>query len=347
MQKGVWAAALCASLPIAAVQAQDAPLTRYIGLSGHYVEADDERDVDYGYGFSVLLGHQLFEADSPLYLEGIFSATSLETGVEGFTDFYQYQLGLDLAYAFGDREALTPFVFLGGGAIYDDVTPDMLDSTEPYANAGLGLVSARLGDWNVRLRGDARYIYDWFQDGFGDVRVSFGLEIPLSQSAPVAPPPPPPEPEVRVIEPPPPPDGDGDGVPDPYDFCKNTPPGAQVNECGCAIGEVLQLRGVKFEFDSARLTANAQAILDSIAKTVMHYDAVEAEIAGHTDSLGDGGYNQSLSEERARVVRDYLVVRGVAAGRLTAAGYGESDPIADNDTEEGRERNRRVELRIR
>ena len=78
-----------------------------------------------------------------------------------------------------------------------------------------------------------------------------------------------------------------------------------------------------------------------------NYDAVEAEIAGHTDSLGDGGYNQSLSEERARVVRDYLVVRGVAAGRLTAAGYGESDPIADNDTEEGRERNRRVELRIR
>ena len=123
--------------------------------------------------------------------------------------------------------------------------------------------------------------------------------------------------------------------------------GGQVNECGCAIGEVLQLRGVKFEFNSARLTVNAQAILDSIAKTVMHYDAVQAEIAGHSDSLGPEGYNQSLSEERAGVVRDYLVQRGVAADRLTAAGYGESEPIADNSTEEGRERNRRVELRIR
>ena len=154
-------------------------------------------------------------------------------------------------------------------------------------------------------------------------------------------------PGLKLGEPPPLPDGDGDGVPDPYDFCKNTPPAAEVNECGCAIGEVLQLRGVKFEFNSARLTVNAQAILDSIAKTVMHYDAVQAEIAGHSDSLGPEGYNQSLSEERAGVVRDYLVQRGVAADRLTAAGYGESEPIADNSTEEGRERNRRVELRIR
>ncbi len=348
MQKEVFTAALLSAVSLTAAQAQDAPLERHIGLSGHYVEADDERDVDYGYGFSVLIGHQLFDADSPVYLEGIFSTTSLETGVEGFTDFYQYQLGLDLAYRFGDRSGLTPFLFLGGGAIYDDVTPDSLDATEPYANAGLGLVSAPLGSWDVKLRGDARYIYDWFQDGFGDVRVAFGLEIPITETVPPPPPPvPPPAPDVKVVEPPPLPDGDRDGVPDPYDFCKNTPPAAEVNECGCAIGEVLQLRGVKFEFNSARLTVNAQAILDSIAKTVMHYDAVQAEIAGHSDSLGPEGYNQSLSEERAGVVRDYLVQRGVAANRLTAAGYGESEPIADNSTEEGRERNRRVELRIR
>ena len=151
MQKEVFTAALLSAVSLTAAQAQDAPLERHIGLSGHYVEADDERDVDYGYGFSVLIGHQLFDADSPVYLEGIFSTTSLETGVEGFTDFYQYQLGLDLAYRFGDRSGLTPFLFLGGGAIYDDVTPDSLDATEPYANAGLGFEKAKVRRGSVAI----------------------------------------------------------------------------------------------------------------------------------------------------------------------------------------------------
>lgn len=333
----------CAATP---ALASEEPLERHIAITGHYTETDRARDVDYGYGFGVLFGHQLFSTDSDLFLEGLFASTSLETGVEGFTDFYQYQLGLDLRYALGDRNGWTPFALLGGGAVYDDVTPDERDSTEPYANAGLGFASPRLGEWNTRFRVDARYIYDWFEDGFGDVRVSLGIEIPLT--LPPAPPPAAPvPPEVRVVEPPPLPDGDNDGVPDPYDLCKRTPAGAEVNESGCAIGEVLQLRGVKFEFNSARLTANAQLILDSIARTISHYSDVNAEVAGYTDSLGPEAYNQSLSERRAEAVRAYLIKQGIAGNRLTAAGYGETDPMAPNDTEAGRERNRRVELRVR
>lgn len=337
--------ALCCATTAPALASEE-PLDRHIAITGHYTEPDDARNVDYGHGFSVLFGHQLFNTDSRLFLEGLFSSTSLETGVEGFTDFYQYQLGFDLRYTLGRYNGWAPFALLGGGGLYNDVTPDAEDATEPYANAGLGIVSPRLGEWNVQLRGDARYIYDWFADGFGDVRASMGMEIPFS--LPPAPPPAAPvPPEIRVIEPPPLPDNDEDGVPDAYDLCKQTPPGAEVNESGCAIGEVLQLRGVKFEFNSARLTANAQLILDSIARTIGYYRDVNAEVAGYTDAVGPDAYNQALSERRAEAVRQYLIEQGIAPSRLTTAGYGEADPLASNETEAGRERNRRVELRIR
>jgi outer membrane protein OmpA-like peptidoglycan-associated protein len=68
------------------------------------------------------------------------------------------------------------------------------------------------------------------------------------------------------------------------------------------------------------------------------------EVGGHTDSVGSEAYNQGLSERRADAVRDYLMSKGVKASRLTARGYGESRPVASNDTEEGRAENRRVEL---
>jgi OmpA-OmpF porin, OOP family len=159
-------------------------------------------------------------------------------------------------------------------------------------------------------------------------------------------------------------DGDGDGVLDDVDECPNTPPGAKVlaNGCslvddcrtpgpgeqvdanGCAIGFVL--KGVKFEFNADRLTSRAQEILDQVAETLLAYPDVRVEIGGHTDSLGRDSYNLALSERRARSARQYLIGRGVDAGRMTAVGYGEARPIADNDTPEGQEENRRVELKV-
>jgi OOP family OmpA-OmpF porin len=76
------------------------------------------------------------------------------------------------------------------------------------------------------------------------------------------------------------------------------------------------------------------------------YDHLRIEIQAHTDSMGDTAYNQSLSEKRAESVRDYMVDKGIAADRMEAKGYGESQPIADNKTREGRAKNRRVELKI-
>jgi OmpA-OmpF porin, OOP family len=109
---------------------------------------------------------------------------------------------------------------------------------------------------------------------------------------------------------------------------------------------VVVLRGVNFEFDQDRLTVNARTLLDDVVAALAAAPEIAVEIAGHTDSLGSDAYNQRLSERRAKAVRDYLISQGVEAGRLSEKGYGEAEPVADNATEEGRELNRRVELRV-
>jgi len=105
------------------------------------------------------------------------------------------------------------------------------------------------------------------------------------------------------------------------------------------------LRGVNFEFDKSILLADSKLILDRVAASLLAHPEVKVEVAGHTDSDGSDAYNLKLSDRRAKAVRDYLITKGVPATQLTANGYGESKPIADNKTVEGRAENRRVELR--
>lgn len=102
---------------------------------------------------------------------------------------------------------------------------------------------------------------------------------------------------------------------------------------------------VYFEFDSAVIDAVSYPLLDAVAKALNeHPEVTLVSIQGHTDTVGAEAYNQQLSEARAASVRDYLVSRGVSADRLTAAGFGESQPLDPADTEEAHERNRRVEF---
>ncbi|RLB00672.1 MAG: hypothetical protein DRG55_06185, partial [Deltaproteobacteria bacterium] len=107
----------------------------------------------------------------------------------------------------------------------------------------------------------------------------------------------------------------------------------------------ITLPGVLFAFDSAELTPKARAILDEVVAILKEHPELTVEIEGHTCALGDEAYNQWLSERRARAVKDYLVSKGISPERLKAVGYGETRPIAPNDTKEGRIKNRRVELR--
>ena len=103
---------------------------------------------------------------------------------------------------------------------------------------------------------------------------------------------------------------------------------------------------VLFDFDSYRLTDEAKGILNDAAVWFIKNDDVQAVIEGHTDSVGSDEYNNTLSSERAKAVKDYLVSRGVEESRLDTIGYGKTRPVTDNSTAELRHRNRRIEFRL-
>jgi outer membrane protein OmpA-like peptidoglycan-associated protein len=101
-----------------------------------------------------------------------------------------------------------------------------------------------------------------------------------------------------------------------------------------------------FPSDSARLHPEVLPFLDNIAKVLDEYRKTLVSIGGYTDNRGDSGYNQRLSEQRALAVGRYLAGKGISPRRLVVVGYGEADPVADNDTTAGRASNRRVELTL-
>jgi len=142
-------------------------------------------------------------------------------------------------------------------------------------------------------------------------------------------------------------DSDGDGVVDGADACANSLPGAKVDARGCATAnQSIVLKGVNFASGSDQLTGNSRTVLDRAAATLRNNPLLRVEIGGHTDSVGAAAYNQQLSQKRASAVRNFLVQNGAKADRLTARGYGELQPIADNGSADGRAANRRVEMKI-
>lgn len=114
-------------------------------------------------------------------------------------------------------------------------------------------------------------------------------------------------------------------------------------------GDELVLRmpsGITFAVDSYALQPGAQATLNEVARTLARYDQTYIDVLGHTDSTGSDAHNQTLSQRRAQSVADYLSSRGVTRARMGIRGYGESQPIATNDSDAGRAQNRRVEIKV-
>jgi outer membrane protein OmpA-like peptidoglycan-associated protein len=135
---------------------------------------------------------------------------------------------------------------------------------------------------------------------------------------------------ARAPEPPPPP------APPPPERVEVQRERIQVNET------------IHFEYNSAKIRGESDSLLAEIAQVINdHPELVKIRIEGHTDNIGSAGFNQDLSQRRAQSVRDHLVAKGsVDPNRLTTAGYGFDQPIASNDTDEGRSQNRRVEFDI-
>jgi len=126
---------------------------------------------------------------------------------------------------------------------------------------------------------------------------------------------------------------------------RNDLEGAEVTR----VGEVIKITfdsGLLFAVNESSLSNAAQANLDDLANTLVKYDDTEVLIEGHTDADGSDDLNQNLSEARAKSVDRYLIQKGLKPSRMTTVGYGESQPIADNGSEQGKTQNRRVEIAI-
>lgn len=134
-------------------------------------------------------------------------------------------------------------------------------------------------------------------------------------------------------------DSDGDGVYDDEDQCPGTPIGAKVNAVGCwALDNVL------FDFDKDEIKPMAFSQLNDVVEILEKNPGMSIDLNGHCDNVGTAEYNMDLSMRRALAVKNYLVGKGIAAGRLATKGFGFTKPIALNGTDEGRAMNRRVEL---
>lgn len=147
-------------------------------------------------------------------------------------------------------------------------------------------------------------------------------------------------------------DSDGDGVSDQFDKCPGTPAGTAVDGSGCPLpvpvvpvvgtSNVTGMETIQFDFNSSVLKTESYPTLDKLSSTLRE-NGGKVTLKGYASSEGTAAYNMKLSKDRANSVKTYLVNSGVNSSQVTTKGYGESDPIASNDTEEGRIQNRRVE----
>ncbi len=139
-------------------------------------------------------------------------------------------------------------------------------------------------------------------------------------------------------------DSDKDGVIDSLDKCPNTPAGATIDKDGCMHQKITINLNVEFDFNKYVGKDKYNNEIKKVADFMKEFPKTTAAIEGHTDNVGTAAYNNRLSKNRADSVRQYLINNfGINASRLTATGYGLTKPIASNDTEEGRQKNRRVE----
>ncbi|WP_223789214.1 OmpA family protein [Marinicella meishanensis] len=336
-----------------------------------FTATDSAKNLESNFGLGLGLGKFLNENWSLDFELDSSSFDAEDTG--GSVD--QTGLGLMARYHFSEPGSMRPFLGMGAGYLDHNGSGAArgVDSSDLMLNLSAGLrksITDRVGfitEVKYRLDTDD---YVGTNSSYDDYLFSMGLNIALgaASEAPAAEP---------LVEPAPQLDSDGDGVSDQNDRCPDTPAGmavdaygchdgdddndgvmnskdqcpntragATVDENGCEVQVVIELQGVHFDVDKATLRPESIAILDAAVKTMGEHGTIVVEVAGHTDSTASEAYNQKLSERRAKVVYNYLVDKGVAAERMTWKGYGELSPIATNDTEEGRAKNRRTELVI-
>lgn len=360
MRKWNAAAALGLLAMFGAAQAEEATVEQtdrftlassdYVSVLGGYALPDTDRGTKRrGLNFGLIYGNQFSEHFA---VEGHAQASIFDTGKHAGTDFYQWGGTVDLVYGFNDRRTagFTPFVLAGIGAVRNDVADNigLKDKTSFLANAGLGFVTKPLL-YNIRMRAEGRYAYDTFDGGKHDFVASLGIELPLGRV----------HDHVTVIKEPDRVeirtvdkiverlivDSDGDTVEDAQDQCPDTPKGLKVDAQGCILpGQIVELRGIVFDPNTARLQPNAQSVLDLAIKTMVGQKSLVVELGGHIDGREK---NKALGLARAEAARSYMISKGVSAENLTVKDYGHTKPkVRVEKSDIDRELNRRVDFHV-
>lgn len=327
-----------------------------------YAPPDDDVFEDEAFGPAAAIGYGLTDRWS---VEFLYSRFDVDYEFPGDVGDDTTQLAwLDFLYQIGGNERWQPFLLAGGGYTGSD-RGSRSSVDDAQFNAGAGIFRA-LND-RLSLRGDIRAVYSQEENSV-EPFAFVGITALLGQldSAPIRP--------LPVT----PADADNDGVLDSQDGCPDTPRGVAVDDRGCpfdsdgdgvadhqdqcpdsAAGAKVDGRGcyvelietvtidlnLEFATNSAELRPEHRAEIQRAVDFLKQYPTATAVIEGHTDSDGAADYNQQLSERRATAVLNNLVSgHNIAADRLRAVGYGEADPIASNDSAEGKQQNRRVSV---
>jgi len=322
----------------------------YINPMYGYTWLDDARFMDDDYHYGLGIGKHVSEHWS-LELNGLYG-DQFENDLGG--ELAQTAYSLDALLVFARKSAVSPYITFGAGYMENMYSGDNNNTEGPLAQAGLGLM-IDVGEnaaktFVFQLRPEVKVRYDFGDtsnhDDFHDYIAQLGFAFNFGPAPYVPPPPAPPAPPPPPPPPPAPVDSDGDGVFDPQDECPGTPRGVAVDAVGCPRKGSVTLEGVNFQFNSDKLVPASEVILDGVADDLKEHPQLKVLLEGHTDSVGNDAYNMKLSQRRAASVRNYLVEQGVSPANLTSEGFGETKPIADNSTDDGRAQNRRVVMSV-
>ncbi|SDR85835.1 OmpA family protein [Pseudomonas oryzae] len=285
----------------------------------HYLSDSQRGFEDEGELYGAGIGYFLTDDVSLSLSHGVYSDVTSDdpVGADGHKDIKGSLTSLDAAYHFGaPGVGLRPYV--SGGVAHQSIGQADRSgrNNSTFANVGTGLKYYFTENVFAKASVDGMYNIDQ-----GDSEWMAGVGVGLNFGGGSAPAPAPVAEPAPVVEP------------------------APVAE---PVPEVVRVElDVKFDFDKAQVKSESYGDIKNLADFMNQYPQTSTTVEGHTDSVGTDAYNQKLSERRAAAVRDVLVNQyGVAAGRVSSVGYGESQPVADNATEAGRAVNRRVEAEV-
>ena len=332
MKKTLCSLAALASLAFAAPTAYNYEITPTIGGVLPEGNLDLKDQLTYGLRFGFNLDNNVFSQIELGYDRS--SNVDYKAGRTDDTNFNRYYANLVKEYKMSAETALYALICLG----YEDISNEQLDNKSgAFAQYGGG-VKYWVTD-NFALKAEVRHAVK-FRENDNNMFYSLGFTIPFdAKSAPVvakAEPKPAPVAAAPIL----PKDSDGDGVFDDKDKCPNTPKGTVVDENGCP--KIIRLH-VKFDFDQSTIKKDFMPEIQKVADFMKQNPGYSVVLEGHTDARGTDAYNQKLSDKRAKAVAKALADLGIASAKISTEAYGESKPVATNDTEAGRAENRRVD----